>query len=106
MSVKAPCKPGDRIRLTAPVRDDYPPPGLPAGCEGTVVWVGQWTNKYTRQVDVNWDNGRRLALLDGDQFEVIKEQDCPCGYKAGTRPTQIGCGAKECPNRAEVKEQP
>lgn len=29
------------------------------------------------------------------------EADCPCGYRAGSRPTQIGCGAKECPNRTE-----
>ena len=71
MSVKPPCKPGDRIRLTAPVPDEYPPPGLPAGLEGTVDWVGQWTNEYTRQVGVMWDSGRRLILLDGDQFEVI-----------------------------------
>jgi hypothetical protein len=67
-----PCKVGDRIRLTAPVADDYPPPGLPAGLEGTVDWVGQWTSEVTRQVGVRWDNGRRLLLLvPPDQFEVI-----------------------------------
>ena len=70
-SRNAPCKIGDRIRLTAPVPDEYPPPGLPAGLEGTVDWVGQWTSEYTRQVGVEWDNGRRLVLLDGDEFEVI-----------------------------------
>ena len=65
---------GSRIRLTAPIQDDYPPPGLPAGLEGTVTWVGQYTNVYTRQVAVDWDNGRKLMLLDGDQFEVIAKE--------------------------------
>lgn len=67
----APCSVGDRVRLLAPVADDYPPPGLPAGLEGRVTWVGQWTNELTRQVGVAWDNGRSLILLDGDQFAVI-----------------------------------
>jgi hypothetical protein len=70
-TIKAPPKIGDRVRLVAAVPDEYPPPGLPAGLEGTVDWVGQWTNEYTRQVGVKWDNNRRLILLDGDQFEVI-----------------------------------
>lgn len=70
--MSAPCKVGDRIRLTAPMRDEYPPPGLPAGLEGTVDWVGQWVTFETRQVGVKWDNGSRLMLLGGvDRFEVI-----------------------------------
>lgn len=69
--MSAPCKVGDRVRLTAPVPDAYPPPGLPAGLEGTVCWVGQWTSEYTRQCSVNWDNGRKLNLLAGDPFEVL-----------------------------------
>jgi hypothetical protein len=70
--VSAPYKIGDRVRLTAPMRDDYPPPGLPAGLEGTVNWVGQWVTFETRQVGVMWDNGRQLMLLpDVDRFEVI-----------------------------------
>ena len=72
MALKPP-KVGQRIRLTAPIRDDYPPPGLPAGEEGTVDWVGQFTNEYTRQIGVRWDSGRRLTLLDGDQFEVVTD---------------------------------
>lgn len=28
--------------------------------------------------------------------------DCPCGYRAGSRPTQIGCGAEQCPFRAKA----
>lgn len=67
----APCKIGDRIRLIAPIRDEFPPPGLPAGLEGTVDWVGAWDHQLTRQVGVQWDSGRRLILLDGDKFEVI-----------------------------------
>lgn len=29
----------------------------------------------------------------------LKMADCPCGYRAGSRPTQIGCGATNCPWR-------
>lgn len=60
---------GDRVRLTAPVIDPYPPPGLPAGLEGTVTWIGE--GGY--QISVDWDNGRRLMLLPGDQYNVITE---------------------------------
>lgn len=56
---------------TAPVADNYPPPGLPAGLEGTVIWVGQWITDWTSQISVDWDNGRRLNLLLGDRWEVI-----------------------------------
>lgn len=73
--MSAPCKVGDRIRLTAPVPDEYPPPGLPAGLEGTVCWVGCWTTYYTKQVGVEWENGRCLNLLPGDQFEVIEREE-------------------------------
>ena len=69
--VTPPCKVGDRVRLTALVPDDYPPPGLPAGLTGTVRWVGDWKGEYTRQIGVHWDNGRSLNLLAGDSFEVI-----------------------------------
>jgi hypothetical protein len=63
---------GDRIRLTAPVVDVCPPPGLPVDLEGTVNWVGQWVDELTRQVGVEWDNGRKLMLLaDVDRYEVI-----------------------------------
>lgn len=68
----APAQVGDRVRLTAPIPDDYPPPGLPSGLEGSVVWVGQWTDELTRQLGVKWDNGRSLNLLGGDPFEVLR----------------------------------
>lgn len=70
--MSAPYKIGDRVRLTAPMHDDYPPPGLPAGLEGTVNWIGQWVSRETRQIGVMWDNGRQLMLLpDVDRFEMI-----------------------------------
>lgn len=75
----APCKVGDRVRLTAPMRDEYPPPGLPAGLEGTVTWVGSWDHELTRQLGVKWDNGRTLNLLAGDRFEVLPWTD-PTGF--------------------------
>ena len=71
MSVR--CRVGDRVRLTAPVSDDYPPPGLPAGLEGSVTWIGEAA--YGWQIAVDWDNGRRLILLPGDQFEVIERKE-------------------------------
>jgi hypothetical protein len=70
----APCKVNDRIRLTAPVTDEYPPPGLPAGLEGTVEWVNTWESELTSQIGVKWDNGRSLLLLKGDKFEVIGKE--------------------------------
>jgi hypothetical protein len=38
--------------------------------EGTVYWVGTWTTELTRQIAVQWDDGRRLLLLPGDPFRV------------------------------------
>lgn len=69
--MSAPCKVGDRVRLTAPVADNYPPPGLPVGLEGTVTWIGQWTSDWTSQIGVAWDSGRQLNLLLGDGWEVV-----------------------------------
>lgn len=69
-----PCAVGDRVRLTGPVHDEYPPPGLPAGLEGIVSWVGQWTSFHTCQLGVQWSNGRCLNLLAGDPFEVIERR--------------------------------
>lgn len=70
----APCQVGDRVRLTGAVRDEYPPPGLPAGLEGVVSWVGCWTTELTRQIGVRWANGRCLNLLAGDPFEIIERR--------------------------------
>lgn len=57
---------GDRIRLKA-MDDAYDP--VPPGTTGTV-------NSITRfNTDVEWDNGRTLALIpEIDKFEVIERK--------------------------------
>lgn len=71
--MSVPCNVGDRVRLTAPMTDAYPPPGLPAGLEGTVDHVNTACGPDIGfQVGVTWDNGRSLMLLPGDAFEVIR----------------------------------
>ena len=58
--------PGDRIRLLS-MPDDPDP--IPAGSTGTVVSV---TTGTFAQLEVEWDNGRSLALIPGvDQYEII-----------------------------------
>lgn len=64
-------RPGDRIRLIA-MRNDPDP--ISPGTTGTIKAVrtcgsgrGAWL-----QVDVDWDNGRKLMLsVPPDQFEVV-----------------------------------
>lgn len=61
-------KQGDRIRLIE-MGEDLDP--IPPGSEGTVVGVsdlGAW-----KQIDVDWDNGRKLFLsVPPDQAVVIE----------------------------------
>ena len=58
---------GDRVRLLAMGADPHP---LAAGVTGTVSWLCD--SPGLEQVVVDWDNGRRLALLPGvDRFERI-----------------------------------
>jgi len=59
---------GDRVAVTGILDDPAP---LTAGMTGTVSWVGTWTTELTRQIAVQWDDGRRLLLFPGDQFRVI-----------------------------------
>jgi hypothetical protein len=64
-------QPGDRIRLVA-MPDDPDP--IPLGSTGTVRSVSRCGSgrDASFQVDVNWDNGRKLMLaVPPDQFEVI-----------------------------------
>ena len=58
--------PGDRIRLLA-MPDDPDP--IPTGSTGTVISA---TTGTFAQIEVEWDNGRTLALIPGvDLFELI-----------------------------------
>ena len=62
--------PGDRIRLLA-MPDDPDP--IPAGSTGTVISATKGT---FAQLEVDWDNGRTLALIPGvDQYEIIALAD-------------------------------
>ena len=64
--------PGDRIRLLS-MPDDPDP--IPAGSTGTVIST---TTGTFAQLDVDWDNGRTLALIPGvDQYEIISLADDP-----------------------------
>ena len=58
--------PGTRVRLTE-MRDPYAP--VPSGTEGTVDFVDD-----AGQLQMQWDNGRTLALIPGeDRFSVIPQ---------------------------------
>ena len=58
--------PGTRVRLTE-MRDPYAP--VPSGIEGTVDFVDD-----AGQLQMQWDNGRTLALIPGeDRFSVIPQ---------------------------------
>ena len=58
---------GDRIRIVHMVDDPDP---VPAGTVGTVTEIhihSDWT-----QIEVAWENGRRLMLVSPpDKFEII-----------------------------------
>lgn len=63
-------RPGDRIRLIAMPEDPDP---IPPGSTGTVTAVRQ--HRTWAQVDVDWDNGRKLMLaVPPDQFETISDR--------------------------------
>lgn len=65
-------QPGDRIRLLAMIDDPDP---VPPGTTGTVTAVrpcGSGRDAWL-QVDVDWDNGRKLMLaVPPDQFEILR----------------------------------
>jgi hypothetical protein len=55
--------------MTGLMPDDPCP--IEVGTEGTVVGIGAKLQGRT-QIDVEWDNGRTLFLLDSDPFTVAK----------------------------------
>lgn len=61
--------PGQRVRVTGVMPNDPCP--MEVGAEGIVVSVEPPFGLNPRQIDVKWDNGRTLFLLDCDPFEVI-----------------------------------
>ena len=66
-------QPGDRIRLVAMPDDPHP---VPSGATGTVTSVKQQGTGRDAwlQVEVDWDNGRKLMLtIPPDRFEVLSE---------------------------------
>ncbi|WP_433206731.1 DUF4314 domain-containing protein [Nocardia sp. CA-107356] len=58
-------EPGDRVRITGIMPNDPDP--LAVGATGTVTKVRD------SQIDVDWDNGRRLILLDDDPFAILTD---------------------------------
>ena len=67
--LRPPVAVGDRVAVVAGILDDPAP--MTAGMTGTVCWVGSWITELTRQIAVQWDDGRRLVLLPGDRFRVM-----------------------------------
>lgn len=63
-------KKGDRIELVEMGEDPRP---IAPGERGTVIGVSRW-NDQEYQVQVDWDNGRRLHLIcPPDRYVVIKK---------------------------------
>ena len=69
---------GKRVRLLSPmvnpdskwmpVEND-----IPAGLEGTIVYLSLEGPPEWQQIGVNWDNGRTLNLIPrADKFEVVE----------------------------------
>ena len=49
-----------------------PEEDLPVGSEGTIIGCNITGNRFTDQIWVNWDNGRKLSVLPYiDKYEVI-----------------------------------
>ncbi|MGW5219935.1 DUF4314 domain-containing protein [Nocardia sp. NPDC004085] len=57
---------GDRVQITGIMPDEKYP--IPIGAKGTVV---RTTYAAISQIDVRWDDGRKLMLLPTDPFEII-----------------------------------
>jgi hypothetical protein len=72
---------------------------------GTVIAERYTVNLYDTEQEAQADLAR-VQRRHGTRAFIApcESSDCPCGYSAGTRPTQIGCGAKDCPNRTESRD--
>lgn len=62
-------QPGDRVRVTGVMPDDPCP--MEVGATGTVIEVVPRFANLQSQIEVEWDNGRTLCLLENDPFEVL-----------------------------------
>lgn len=58
---------GDRVRVTGVLPKDPDP--IPVGEEGVVTKVRN--SSLGAQIEVDWDSGRKLMLLDTDPFIVF-----------------------------------
>ena len=70
--MREPCSKGDRIELIHMPDDPNP---LPAGSQGTVMWVNMLGIGGEYQIAVKWDSGRTLMLVPADQFKIIGRAD-------------------------------
>jgi hypothetical protein len=71
---------GQRVRLVAPLVNedsDWMPveEGMPAGLEGTIVYLNLNGPEDMQQIGVRWDNGRTLNLLPSVDHYTIFEQE-------------------------------
>lgn len=67
---------GKRIRLLDKMLNEdsiwIPEEDLPIGLEGTINYVNIRGDKHLDQIDVKWDNGRRLSILPyKDKYEIL-----------------------------------
>jgi hypothetical protein len=62
---------GERIRVTALVAGDPNP--MAVGSTGTVTRVNEDRENDFVQVQVDWDSGRSLALVDDDLRCIVRE---------------------------------
>ena len=62
---------GDRVRIVGAMINDPRP--MEIGTEGTVAGIGPTLMVFqgTTQIDVVWDNRRRLILLSCDPFIIV-----------------------------------
>lgn len=63
---------GDRVRITGLMPDDPAP--LEIETTGTVT---RSASSCPGQIFVDWDNGRKLILLESDPFEILPTHSPP-----------------------------